>query len=60
MSIEYQHIEKIKKELREQISKEVETEIIISLENCACLGREAYGDYITKCKNSLLRTIRGE
>jgi len=47
-------------ELRNQIAEDISPQIQIMLENCACLGRDAYGDYITKCKNSIINTIKNE
>ena len=38
--------------------KKIEREIKMSLENCACLGRDAYGDYIEKLKKSLMESIK--
>jgi len=38
--------------------KEIERELKAMLENCACLGRDAYGDYIENCKKSLMKKIR--
>ena len=43
--------------MTEQELKHIETEITTSLENCACLGRDAYGDYIKKLTKSLMATI---
>jgi len=48
------------KELREKIAKEIGFELEIILENVACLGRDAYGDYIEKCKRSILNKIKQE
>jgi hypothetical protein len=47
-------------ELREQIAKEIVVDLEITLENCACLGRDAYGSYIEKCKQSILNKIRNQ
>lgn len=47
-------------EIRQKIAKEIEHKLGIVLENCACLGRDAYGDYIEKCKKSILMEIKKE
>ena len=36
----------------------IETQLEMALENCACLGRDAYGDYIKKLKKGLMDQIR--
>lgn len=36
----------------------IEQSIRMSLENCACLGRDAYGNYIDKLVNSIMKQIR--
>ena len=45
------------KELREKIAKDIEYDLTIVLENCACLGRDAYGAYIEKCKKLIINKI---
>lgn len=35
----------------------IERDIKASLENCAGLGRDAYGDYIDRCINGLMKKI---
>lgn len=45
---------------REQIEmklKEIEINLEWGLENCACMGRDAYGDYIEKMKDMLMEKI---
>jgi len=39
------------------IKMNLETEIKNVLENCACLGRDAYGSYIDKMTKYLLKRI---
>jgi hypothetical protein len=46
------------KELREKIANEIKNDLKVSLENCACLGRDAYGDYIDKIVNGMLNKIK--
>jgi hypothetical protein len=48
------------KELREKISNEVDRELTYALENCACLGRDAYGDYIKKMVQMVKNKIKGK
>ena len=36
----------------------IRRDIVMSLENCACLGRDAYGDYINKLTESLMNKIK--
>ena len=36
----------------------IESQITASLENCACLGRDAYGDYITRMTEGLVESIK--
>ena len=38
--------------------KSLEIQIKMSLENCACLGRDAYGAYIDKLTAGLLEQIK--
>jgi len=38
--------------------EKLEREITMALENCACLGRNAYGDYINKLTRMLMDQIR--
>ena len=38
--------------------KALEIQIKMSLENCACLGRDAYGDYIDRLTASLIEQIK--
>ena len=45
------------KELRKQISKEIENDLTMVLENVACLGRDAYGNYIDMMKKMILNKI---
>ena len=51
-------MEETEKDLRKKIVREIEHQLEIMLENVACLGRDAYGDYIEKCKNSILNQIK--
>ena len=48
------------KELREKIAEEAREMITMALENCACLGRDAYGDYIEKMTNSIINSIKNK
>ena len=43
---------------REAKLRIIERDIIMSLENCTCLGRDAYGDYINKLTESLMNKIK--
>ena len=36
----------------------IKREIVMSLENCTCLGRDAYGDYINRLAESLMSKIK--
>lgn len=36
----------------------IRREIKMCLENCTCLGRDAYGEYIDKLTNHLIRVIK--
>jgi len=36
----------------------IERNIEMALENCACLGRDAYGEYIAKLKKGLINSIK--
>ena len=38
--------------------KALEIQIKMSLENCACLGRDAYGAYIDKLAANLIEQIK--
>lgn len=40
--------------------KALELQIKMSLENCACLGRDAYGAYIDKLTAGLIELLRKE
>ena len=46
------------RELREKIAEEARGMITMALENCACLGRDTYGDYIEKLANGVVNTIK--
>ena len=48
------------KELREKIAEEAREMITMALENCACLGRDAYGDYIEKMTNGIINSIKNK
>ena len=37
---------------------DIKRDIVMSLENCTCLGRDAYGDYINKLTRSLMNKIK--
>jgi len=41
----------------EKIKKQIINLITAYLENCAGLGRDAYGDYIKKCSNTMAESI---
>jgi hypothetical protein len=43
--------------LRDQIAKEISSELKYSLENCAALSRDAYGQYIDNLHISILNKI---
>ena len=43
---------------KEDKLKLIKKEIINSLENCTCLGRDAYGEYINKLTESLMIKIK--
>tara|TARA_B110000259_G_scaffold150334_1_gene169742 strand:+ start:75 stop:323 length:249 start_codon:yes stop_codon:yes gene_type:complete len=49
---------KIKEELREKIAEEARGLITMALENCASLGRDAYGAYIEKLTNGIINSIK--
>ena len=51
-------MEEGERELREKIAEEARGMITMALENCACLGRDAYGDYIEKLANGIVNTIK--
>ena len=36
----------------------IKREIVMALENCTCLGRDAYGDYINRLAESLMSKIK--
>lgn len=36
----------------------IKREIKMGLENCACLGRDAYGEYIHKLTEQLMKVIK--
>ena len=38
----------------------IRREIKMCLENCACLGRDAYGEYIHKLTELLIKVIKEE
>lgn len=44
-------------ELRNTIANDIDTDLRISLENCACLGRDAYGEYIEKLHRGIIQII---
>tara|TARA_R110000772_G_scaffold152453_1_gene263228 strand:+ start:716 stop:880 length:165 start_codon:yes stop_codon:yes gene_type:complete len=46
------------KELREKIAEEARGLITMALENCASLGRDAYGDYIERLTNGIINSIK--
>jgi hypothetical protein len=48
------------KELREKIANEIKGDLIIALENCACLGRDSYGEYIDKLVKGITKKIKKE
>ena len=43
--------------LKRSITSEMEREIKMVLENCACLGRDAYGEYIDKMTKYIMDLI---
>ena len=45
-------------EERERKLRNIKYEIHVSLENCACLGQDAYGAYIEKLTTSLMGIIK--
>lgn len=47
-------------ENREKIAEEARGLITMALENCACLGRDAYGDYIEKLTNGIINSIKNK
>ena len=44
--------------MNEENLKYIERQIKMALENCTCLGRDAYGEYIDNLTNSLINTIK--
>jgi len=53
------------KELREKIADEIKSDLNFALEQCACMGRDAYGalphgPYINRMRERLLTQIKGE
>jgi hypothetical protein len=48
------------KEIRAQIAREIQNDLKMSMENCACLGRDAYGEYIDKLVRSITLKIKKE
>jgi hypothetical protein len=40
--------------------KEIENQIKWSLENCACLGRDAYGQYIDNLTAGIINKIKSK
>ena len=48
------------KELREKIAEEARGLIKMGLENCAALGRDAYGDYIENLANGIVNSIKNK
>ena len=36
----------------------IRRDIVMSLENCTCLGKDAYGEYIERLTDSLMDNIR--
>jgi hypothetical protein len=40
--------------------EKIEQQLRYALENCAGLGRDAYGDYIDRCVKGLMETIKEE
>mgnify|MGYP003647085844 CR=1 FL=1 len=50
----------LEKELRLKISKEIEIDLKYAMENCACLGRDAYGKYIDKMVSMVLSKIKNK
>jgi len=42
----------------EPSSTSIKRDIVMSLENCTCLGRDAYGDYINRLTESLMIKIK--
>ena len=38
----------------------IRREIKMCLENCACLGRDAYGEYIHKLTEQIIKVIKEE
>jgi hypothetical protein len=45
------------KEQIEQQLKDIEINLEWGLENCACMGRDAYGSYVEKVKEMLMEKI---
>lgn len=44
--------------MTEQQLTGIEKDIKMSMENCACLGRSAYGDYIDKLTRGVMAKIK--
>lgn len=44
--------------LRNKISEAIKPQLKMALENCACLGREAYGTYIENMVSMLQNEIK--
>jgi len=44
-------------DIKEVKLKSIRRDIVMSLENCTCLGREAYGEYIEILTDSLMDKI---
>lgn len=44
--------------IKERLLNEIEIEIRMSLENSACLGKDAYGDYIKKLTKGIMIKVR--
>jgi hypothetical protein len=47
-------------QLREKIAEEARGLITMALENCASLGRDAYGGYIEKMTNGIINSIKNK
>ena len=45
-------------DMKEVKFKSIRRDIVMSLENCTCLGRDAYGEYIERLTDSLMDNIR--
>ena len=46
------------KALREKIANEIRSTLIMAMENCACLGRDAYGQYIDNMTEGIVNEIK--